>query len=616
MKKKVWLLSACMLATAGGTWTANAQEATSEAVQEVIDTMYVRASQFTPGPCMEVKGNEEGQIIRFQLLDREEIPYTQKTVRQEAVATAQAPQEPYFNVRYALPIPACYTPVEEGEMAGLDHGFYQHNHSAGMDVMPNGDVYAIYFSTPVGKAEADTSTTFVQARLRYGAEEWDLPELFFDTYDGNDQSAMLWRDGDRMWFFGGGRSISDYLPFRIAYSDDNGATWTFNHPQLDTIAVGFTAQPISNAFRNPANGDIYMAMDGKGAESFLWRSTDNGLSWHDMGGRTSTRHSTIVPLDDKGTLLAAGGKNANKDGWNPRNISRDWGETWEEPTASAIPPVGTAQRPCMIRLASGNLLIVGDSYIHKLRKDPPAGWEMGNDCYIGISSDNGETWKFRTFPVQLPQHHRVAHPSLGYVTLRQGDNGLIHVLTTTNYPNLHYEFNEAWVLSGEGETDLMNTGGKKKHYKEYYEDGQLKSKWTARITEGGRYLLDGKLTDFYPDGKREHKVRYDHGFKTGKEFFWREDGGLRSTWTRKDGVGVWTQYWPNGQKKVQSTWNLCPEPRDLPGRSFPGGYVADGPATHWNEQGQQVASYDFVDGVLSELASQMPQGAGIQNEGK
>ena len=81
-----------------------------------------------------------------------------------------------------------------------------------------------------------------------------------------------------------------------------------------------------------------------------------------MGGRTSSRHSTILPLDDKGTLLAAAGKNDSIDGWNLQNISQDWGKTWESPTKTPFPKLSSVQRPNMVRLKSGALLLVGDSY--------------------------------------------------------------------------------------------------------------------------------------------------------------------------------------------------------------------------------------------------------------
>lgn len=515
------------------------------------DTLNVVASHFTAGAAMTVT-DPEGNTLTYNLIERGYYPQNQQKVRQDTRMAQKGPDmsKPYYQIRMALPIPSVYTPTEQGAQAGLDEGVYTHLHSAALEALPNGDMLAIYFSTPAGKAEADTSTTFVQCRRRAGNDYWDMPELFFDTKGGNDQSALLFRDGQRIWFFGGGRDMGhDMMPFRVCYSDDNGATWTFQVPVLDKPATDYTAQPISNAFRDP-EGNMYITMDAKGSQSFLWRSSD-GLHWHDMGGRTDCRHSTIVPLDDKGTLLSLGGKNNAIDGWNPQNISHDWGKTWEKGTAGIIPQLGTAQRPCIIRLSDGNLLFVTDSYMHKKKIAAPASWPYGDQCVVGISKDNGKTWRIKPLPATLPQHHRTEHPSLGYVTVRQSDNGMIHILTTTNYPGLEIEFNEAWIWSEEG--DLTSDKFSPKH-----------------LGEG-----------------------------------WKVD--------KKARTATWTQYWPNGKKRVESSWNLWPTPRD--GQRPLSGRVAEGPARHYDQNGNLTAEYNFHKGVL-EGTEQINAGAGIKNEGK
>ena len=175
----------------------------------------------------------------------------------------------------------------------------------GFEILPNGDALAVYFSAPKGN-ENTVTTRFVQARLRHGAEEWDMPELFYDFKDFNEQSALLWTDGNTIRFFGGGRKETtgvqfnpDWMPFKTAVSTNNGATWKLTLPNLDAPATNYYPQPITSGFRAP-NGAIYFAMDGTGADSFVWRSTDNGITWHDMGGHTSGRHSTMVPLDGNG----------------------------------------------------------------------------------------------------------------------------------------------------------------------------------------------------------------------------------------------------------------------------------------------------------------------------
>jgi hypothetical protein len=505
---------------------------------------------------------------------------------------------PFFTVRFAFPIPpANATNTVDGALAGVDPAVFTHNHSPGFEILPNGDALAVYFSTPPGKAEADPSTSFVQARLRYGSEEWDMPELFLDFKDVNDQSALLWQDGNRTWFFGGGRGVTPWMPFKIATSTDSGASWVLSLPQLDQAAANFTAQPITSAFRG-SDGAIYMAMDGDGAESFLWRSADNGVHWHDMGGRTSGRHSVIVPLNDQGNLLSIGGKNSSTNGFSPMNRSSNWGKSWSAATPSSFPPLGTAQRPSMIRLTSGNLLYVGDSYLHKADKPPPADWKFGDSCFVALSTNNGASWHIKPLPVQLPGHQRKNHPTLGYVTARQAPNGVIHLLTTVTQPCLHYELNEAWIWSDAGDIAPETSGGEVKSSTEKYPNGKIRSQWSARICPNGRYLLDGTEIDFYESGAKQHEVTYVNGRKTGKEFFWLPDGVKLWNWTHdlKANRSTWVRFWPDGKQKSVSTWNTQPEARDLKRNFY--GLVADGPAKQWNEDGSLKFSGNFSNGLL------------------
>jgi hypothetical protein len=537
--------------------------------------------------------------LQFVLDAAASVPFNQSAVKQSAAPAILGPNPgaPYFTVRFAMPIPPSYAETEVGPLAGVDPMVFHHNHSPGFEILPNGDALAVYFSTPMGKAEADISTSFVQARLRYGSEDWDMPELFFKTKNFNDQSGLLWNDGGKIWFFGGGRAISDAVPFRIATSTDNGSTWTFSIPQLDRPASDYTAQPITSAFRGP-DRSIYFAMDGTEAESFLWRSSDDGIHWHDMGGRTGGRHSVIMPLDERGHLLSIGGKNSSTNGWSPQNVSTDWGATWSSSVPSPFPPLGTAQRPSLIRLASGNLLFASDSYMHKLDRPPPAGWKYGDQCFVALSTNNGASWLVKTLPVQLPAHHRTNHPSLGYVTARQAPNGVIHLLTTVTLPCLHYEFNEAWIRSNAGDIAAENSGGTTREFSEKYPNGKPRSTWSARICSNGRYLLDGGQIDYYESGAKQHQATYANGRKTGPEIFWSPDEKKVWEWQRdlKSNRATWTHYWPNGQKKSDSTWNLRPQARDLK-RSFYG-YVADGPARQWDDRGKLIAAHHFVNGTF------------------
>jgi antitoxin component YwqK of YwqJK toxin-antitoxin module len=526
--------------------------------------------------------------------------FCQSAVKQDTAPALQGPDPriPYFTVRFALPIPPENATRNLAALTGINPLIFTHNHSPGLEILPNGDALAVWFSTPPGESESANTTTFIQARLRYGSEEWDMPGLFMDFKKLNDQSALLWRDGKKIWFFGGGRGLSSWIPFKIATSTDNGETWTLSLPLLNSPASDFTPQPITSAFRAP-DGTMYFAMDGHGAHSFLWRSADDGVHWHEMSGRTGGRHSVIVSLDEKGDLLSIGGKNSSVDGWSPENFSTNWGASWSQSKPSPFPPLGSGQRPSLIRLADGNLFFVSDAWLQKADKPPPPGWKFGDGCFVAISTNNGTSWRIKPLPVQLPNHSFRKYGTVGYVVARQAPNGVIHILTSETQPCLDYELNEAWIFSDAGDIAPENSGGVIKHYSEKYPNGKLRSTWSARICPHGRYLLDGLETDYYPDGRKEHVVTYRNGLKTGTEIFWGPNGGKLWSWENdlKHHTGVWIHYWPNGRKKVESTWNTRPHARDL-GRSF-FGLVANGPFYQWNENGRPARAGWFANGIYA-----------------
>lgn len=564
------------------------------------ETVLVRASGFALDGSATVSDGANRIQLAFDPANAALPPFEQSAVKQGTgpALLGPDPAKPYFHVRFAMPVPPENATNLAAALAGIDPEVFTHNHSPGFAILPNGDALAIYFSTPPGKAEADPSTSFIQARLRYGAEEWDLPELFFKFEGYNDQSGLLWNDNGTIRFFGGGRELSDSVPFKMATSADCGATWKLSLPQLVGMPGGYTAQPITSAFRGP-DGSMYFAMDGEKAQSFLWRSQDNGMHWHDMGGRTGGRHSVIVPLDDKGDLLSIGGKNNSINGWSPENRSTNWGASWSKSVPSPFPPLGSAQRPSMIRLADGNLFFVSDAYLIKANHAPPAGWKYGNGCFVAISTDQGESWHVKPLPVQLPNHERGKYGTLGYVTSRQAPNGVIHVLSTETQPCLHYELNEAWVLSDAGDISAPETGGETRNYSENYPDGKVKAQWSAKIMPDGRYLLDGAETDYYENGQKQYEVTYVLGCKTGGETFWAPNGAKIWAWSHDldNHRSVWTQYWSNGQKKVESTWNTLPMARDLKRQFF--GLVADGPVRQWNEDGSLKFQGKFANGLLA-----------------
>lgn len=518
--------------------------------------------------------------------------YAQQGVRQSGPSAAIGPNpaRPYFRKRYLLPTPPENTDPRKlaiHRALGWPRGMLRHMHSPGLEVAGNGDVLFISF-TSVG--ELDPDVALLTTRLRFGADEWDAPDLFLDLPDVDDHAPMLWNDAGRLWFFWGSNRLDAGFPFQWITSDDHGATWSSVHFPLFTTPVGgHSAQPITSAFRDAAGG-IHVASDAIGPESVLWASEDNGQTWRDPGGRSGGRHTAFVPMRD-GRILGMGGKSSNIEGFMPKSISSDGGKTYTV-TKTPMAHLGSNQRPSMIRLASGRLFMAGD-YQSEKGVVPPGGTARG--CYVALSDDDGETWLFRKLPgTQLHEDaaraKQMGGDTLGYSVCRQAPNGIIHLIATMTEPCLHYELNEAWILhgddpSGDDAALRANPATAIRDVREYVEHdaaGRVSQRYSGGIGNDGRFLLHGVQTWYQPDGKIQREANYTLGQVTGMEKFYR-DGVLQ--WQRdhrSDGTTVWTNYWPNGRVRTQSNW------RDL---------HAEGTAVLNDDAGKEIYRVDFEHGV-------------------
>lgn len=523
------------------------------------------------------------------------IPFIRRFVKSAdkvPVKDAPDPAKPWFQQRPMLPIPPENASTLEIEAAGFGGGIYDHNHSPGLAVLPNGDVLAIFFSSAAAGSEYAPSTSFVATRLRFGSTQWDPPNLFYDFADANDQSALLWTEGNKVNFFGGGIGLVG-VPFRWTWSSDSGATWSpISLPVLTGLVGGYSPQPITSAFRAP-DGTMYVATDAAGGESLLWASHDNGKTWQDTLGRTGGRHTAFVLLKD-GSILGMGGKNTDINGYMPESISHDGGRTWII-RQSPFPALGSNQRPTIIRLADGKLFFASD--FQNLRGQAPAA-ALQRGAFVALSSDEGKTWKIKPLGTALPHEAHVVSPrgqwhekdrggdaTLGYTVATQGPNGLIYLISSMNHPAQEFEMNEAWILSDvPGPTPAPTGPGKLLHGKENYADGSVKATWTGKIEPDGRYELNGVETWYYPGGAKAYQVTYRDGLKAGFETYWSVEGQKIWEWDHQPaGESSWRHYWPGGQKKQQSSWK---------------NNVANGSATLWDTSGKVIGQYMFKNGVI------------------
>ena len=522
-----------------------------------------------------------------------ELPYVQQGVKLSAETAAIAPDvnKSYFRKRYLLPTPPENSPGEAIDALGFPQSFRDHQHSPGLEVLPNGDVFLVIYTS---YHEYETGVSLIASRLRFGAEEWDRPDRLLDFVGLNDHAPLVWHDGGvTRIFWGNPQLAAGGFPFQWVSSRDNGATWD---PVQFANFVGpigsHSRQPINTAFRGP-QGTMFLSSDGSGGESVLWASDDNGRTWRDTGGRSAGRHTNFVMLKD-GRILGLGGKNTHIDEFMPRAISNDGGKTYQV-SKTPFPRLGTNQRPTLIRLRSRRLLFASDFTYHNNGSQPKGINQLGS--YVAISKVEGESWRFKKL-IGAQLHESVSRaetmrgPTLGYAVARQAPNGMIHLVTTMNNPCLHFEFNEAWILETEtGErpdAELMASHAKAvpavRSFREEYSDGRVRIAWSGGVADDGRFLLHGAEIWYYDNGQKQHESEYRLGRKVGTESYWSRDGKL--LWAceyREDGTSTWRQYWAGGELRAESGWK---------------NFKADGVAKLWDRFGRLVSEKRFVAGRL------------------
>ena len=514
-------------------------------------------------------------------------------VRQNAeLAKIGPPKErPYFRKRFLLPAPLDNSESDEIDAVGMHPSFRGHNHSPALEVCPNGDVLLVIYTS---YREYEPGVSFIASRLRFGADQWDMPDRFVDFAGVNDHAPLLWTDHETgtMYLFWGCPRLAGGFPFQWMSSTNNGATWSqVRFPRFESPVGPHSRQPINTAFRN-AEDTLFIPSDGDGGRSVLWATRNDGDTWYDTGGRSAGRHTTYALLRDGHTILGLGGKNTDIDGYMPRVISRDAGRTWDV-SRTLLPAQGTNQRPSILRLQSGRLLYAGD-FQHFRGHKPESIQDSGS--FVAVSTDDGETWTFRKLPGAQPHENPRWHggaATLGYSCLRQAPNGVIHLIGTMTHPCLHFEFNEAWMLSGlddganaMSDEQLMASAAtsvpETAAYTEEYDNGTVRLEYHGKTADDGRFLMHGPAVWRYPHGQTRYEAWYELGRKVGTETYWSESGQKLWEWKHKpDGSSTWTQWWPSGARKATSTWK---------------GFKCHGPAMVYDRSGNQIRVTRFENG--------------------
>lgn len=473
----------------------------------------------------------------------------------EHATTAPDATKPYFRKRYIFPTPPDNSPHQEIITTGFSPVFRNHHHSPALTVCPNGDLLFSIYST---YHEYDAESGLAGARLRRGCDAWELPDLWLNPVGVNDHAPNMCTDTDgTIYHFWGWQQLDNSFPFQYVYSKDNGATWSqVQFPHFTNKVGDCVRQPINSCIR-AKNGTFYMASDAPYVPaSVLWRTHDNMKTWENPAGKTAGRHTTFVELDD-GTLLGMGGKNSMYEDtyYMPASYSTDEGDTWTT-IKTPFPMCFSGQRPCIIKLASGRLFMCGD-FQNKKNQKPEAVKENGS--YAAYSDDDGKTWNIKMMwgaerSKSKNKNEFGGHTTLGYSVCQQAKDGMIHVITSNNKHLLHFEFNEAWLVAHAPESPsdevLMQTHATKyiseiKTYEEYYDNGQLRCKWSGGIADDGRFLMEGEEIFYYPDGSVMSKGEYHLGQRVGEYVSYDAEGyPTYQINVASDGAHILTTYWP------------------------------------------------------------------------
>ena len=396
-----------------------------------------------------------GEMPQGPLLPPEPPPKNAQNVKQEVARIVLPPQdEPFFSG------PRPFVKIPEGLFGPL---FSSHNHSPGITECPNGDLLATWFSTVL---EGATELCNVASRLRFGQREWEEASPFWDGPDINDHAPKLWWDGEKT-IYHISRGHSENI---VRTSTDNGATWSKARPIYPQGETG-------NGMIRTREGVLMITQDVGVA---LYKSRDSGDSWSSTGVRTPSDqvrpggkggrhagiHAPVVELAD-GRLMTLGRAHPTEQvqvfsGKALLSFSSDQGESWTY-EASEFPAVTSVQRPVMIRLRDGPILLCSftdqwSEFYKGNRKGMTFrnrnGEFTGFGLFAAVSYDEGKTWPDRRLitpggparevntinKAMFTMSDTMAEPQ-GYLAVTQTRDGRIQLITSKN----HYVFNLAWI---------------------------------------------------------------------------------------------------------------------------------------------------------------------------
>ena len=258
------------------------------------------------------------------------------------------------------------------------------------------------------------------------------PSILVDRLTGRIWVTATWSHGNRSWVGSGpGLEPEETGQFMLAYSDDDGVTWSKPHnitKQIKKPEWRFVLQGPGNGITMRDGTLVFPAQfrsenaeptNGKPFSTLIY-SKDRGETWSiGTGVKIDTTEAQLVELGD-GSIMINCRDNRNRglpDGQNGRTVAvtKDLGKNWElHPTDRKALPEPTCMAS-LIRIdhkKHGPLLVFSN----------PATGEGRFNMTLKVSNDEGMTWP--------KQWHTLydARPGAGYSCLTQVDDNHVGVL--------------------------------------------------------------------------------------------------------------------------------------------------------------------------------------------
>jgi len=122
------------------------------------------------------------------------------------------------------------------------------------------------------------------------------------------------------------------------------------------------------------------------------------------------------------------------------------------------------------------------------------------------------------------------------------------------------------------------------------EEGRLERTMEGYNDPDGDFILHGKLTNYWPNGKKKSEENYVHGVRQGPRQAWYQDGQSWSYGEYIDGKsdGTWTTWYPDGRKAQEINF-------------VDGGW--HGLYTEWHDNGQKAVEREWVNGKIQGIVT-------------